>query len=77
MTLVVGLEARCIHLKLQVLLPFLSLPLRLGMPGMTRHTLDSQSYTDPELVQVKTAIGHVRPGLQGLNEGLTQRLCGP
>ena len=44
---------------------------------MTRRTLDSQSYKDPELVKVKTVIGHVRPGLQGLNEGLTQQLCGP
>ena len=32
---------------------------------MTHRTLDSQSYKDPELVKVKTAIGHVRPGLQG------------
>ena len=44
---------------------------------MTRHTLDSQSYKDPELVKLKTAIGYVRPGLQGLHEGLTQWLCGP
>ena len=43
---------------------FLSLPLRPGNPGMTRRTLDSQSYKDPELVKVKTTIGHVRPGLQ-------------
>jgi len=56
---------------------FLSLPLRPGNPGMTRRTLTSQSYKDPELVKVKTTIGHVRPGLQGLNEGLTQWLCGP
>ena len=77
MTLVIGLDAWCIHQKIQVILPFVSLPLRPGNPGMTRRTLDSQSYKDPELVKVKTAIGHVRPGLQGLNEGLTQRLCSP
>ena len=53
------------------------MPLRPDNPGMTRRTLDSQSYEDPELVKVKTTIGHVRPDLQGLNEGLTQRLCGP
>ena len=57
MTLVVGLEARCIHLKTRVILPFLSLPLRPGNPGMTRRTLDSQSYKDPELVKVKSVIG--------------------
>ena len=44
---------------------------------MTHHTLDSQSYKDPEVIKVKTTIGHVRPDLQGLNEGLTQWLCGP
>ena len=54
-----------------------SLPLYPSNPGMTHRTLDSQSYKDPELVKVKMTIGHVRPGLQGLNEGLTQRLCGP
>ena len=43
---------------------FVCLPLRLGNPGMTHRTLDSQSYKDPELVKVKMAIGHVRPGLQ-------------
>ena len=42
---------------------FVSLPLRPGNPGMTRRTLDSQSYKDPEFVKVKTAIGHVRPSL--------------
>ena len=42
---------------------FLCLPLRPGNPGMTHRTLDSQSYTDPELVKVKTVIDHVRPGL--------------
>ena len=42
---------------------FLSLPLRPGNPGMTRRTLTSQSYTEPELVKVKTTIGNVRPGL--------------
>ena len=41
-----------------------SLPIRLGNLGMTRRTLDSQSYKDPEFVKVKTMIGHVRPGLQ-------------
>ena len=44
---------------------------------MTRRIFDSQSYKDPELVNIKTMIGHVRSGLQGLNEGLTQWLCGP
>ena len=63
MTLVIGLEARCIHLKTRVILPFLSLPLRQGNPRVTRRTLHSQSYIDPELVKVKTTIGHVRPGL--------------
>ena len=43
---------------------FVSLPLRPGNPGMTRRTLDSQSYKDPKLVKVKMTIGHVRPGLQ-------------
>ena len=43
---------------------FVCLPLRPGNPGMTRRTLDSQSYKDPELVKVKMVIGHVRPGLQ-------------
>ena len=56
---------------------FLSLPLHPGNPGMTRRTLTSQYYKDLELVKVKTTIGHVRPDLQGLNEGLTQWLCGP
>ena len=56
---------------------FVSLPLCPGNPGMTQCTLNSQSYKDPELVKVKTAIDHVRPCLQGLNEGLTQRLCNP
>ena len=43
---------------------FVCVQLRLGNPGMTHCTLDSQSYKDPELVKVKTVIGHVRPGLQ-------------
>ena len=43
---------------------FVFLPLRPGNPGMTHRTFDSQSYKDPELVKVKTTIGHVRPGLQ-------------
>ena len=44
---------------------YVSLSLRPGNPGMTRCTLDSYSYKDTELVNVKMAIGHVRPGLQG------------
>jgi hypothetical protein len=34
------------------------------LSGMTRRTLDSQSYKDSKLVKVKMAVGHVRPGLQ-------------
>ena len=44
---------------------FVSWPLRPGNPGMTRCTLDSYSYKDTELVNVKPMIGHVRPGLHG------------
>ena len=40
-------------------------PLRLDNSRMTRCTLDINSYKDIELVNIKTAIGHVRPGLQG------------
>ena len=60
-TLAIGYQAR---LGSQVYSPknpgypdFLSLPLRPGNPGMTRCTLDSQPYKDPELVNVKPAIG--------------------
>ena len=45
---------------------FVSWPLRPCNPGMTRCTLGSYSYRDTELVKVKTVIGHVTPGLQGL-----------
>ena len=70
-------QTPCVFTKNPGYPAFVCLPLRLGNPGMTRRTIDSQSYKDPELVNVKTTIGHVRFGLQGLNEGLTQRLCSP
>ena len=63
LTLVIGLDARCIHQKNPGYPAFVSLPLRPGNPGITRRTLDSQSYKDPELLKVKMAIGHVRPSL--------------
>ena len=63
-TLLIGLDARCIHQKIRVIMPLFCLPLRPGNPGMTRRTLDNQSYKDPELVKVKMAIAHVRSGLR-------------
>ena len=42
---------------------FVCLPLRPGNPGMTRCTLDNQSFKDLEFFKVKTVIGHVRSGL--------------
>ena len=62
-TLVIGLDARCIHQN-SGLSCLVCLPLRPGNPRMTRRTLDSQSYKDSELVKVKTVVGHVRPSLQ-------------
>ena len=63
LSLVIGLDARCIHQKNLGFPAFFSLPLRPRNPGMTCRTFDSQSYIFPEIVKVKTAIGHVRPVL--------------
>jgi hypothetical protein len=63
LTLLIGLDARCKTLKTPGYPAYMSAtPPRLS--GMTRQTLDIQSYKDPELVKVKTMVGHVRPGLQ-------------
>jgi hypothetical protein len=62
LTLLIGLDARCKTPKTPGYPAYMSAtPPRLY--GMTRRTLDSQSYKDPELVKDKTAVGHVRPGL--------------
>ena len=64
LTLLIGLYARCKH-QIPGYPACMSLSLRLGNPGMTRRTLNSQSCNkDPELVEVKMAVGHVRAGLR-------------
>lgn len=61
-TLLIGLDAS-VFTKNPGYPAFVCLPLRPGNPGMTRCTLESQSYKDPELGKVKTVICHVRPSL--------------
>jgi hypothetical protein len=63
LTILIGLYARCKH-QIPGYPAYMSLSLRPGNPGITRRTLNSQSCKDPELVEVKTAVGHVRAGLR-------------